>query len=221
MHVLAGVHTAGKTSLGLRLQEIGYDFFPEVAMESIAGLSPWELGPSFDESVIAEELARDSKLRMHRQPLFVETWHIGNLAYARVRNPSVALKYEARVRAHVSEFSPLVYFLDLKVDLLRERTAYFTHESDRTKAVSFYSHVRREFFETFGLLHVSPIIVDASRDFASVLGTILQHEEHHCAISSRSKGPEGSGGGLPREANGRDREQRPTAPDQINEGGAK
>jgi predicted ATPase len=187
MHVLVGVHTSGKTSVGLRLQRHGFMFFPEIAVDVIAGMRPWSLDASFDETVIGRELERDIELRQQSNPFFVETWHVGNLTYARSRNPSIADRHEEQIRARMREFDPRVYFLDLMPELMRERTKYFISEPDRERAIAFYSEVRTEFFRVFKILEISPAVIDAAAPFEAVVADIVRRERSHCSTSGQRK----------------------------------
>jgi hypothetical protein len=51
----------------------------------------------FDEKVLMEELLRDAE--SESVPRVIETWHPGNLAYARRRSPQVAARFEDVLRA--------------------------------------------------------------------------------------------------------------------------
>jgi predicted ATPase len=73
LRVLTGVHTAGKTTIGHHVEQRGFIFFPEIAVEAIAGAQPWSLPARFDDTVISRELERDAELRLQSQVFFVET----------------------------------------------------------------------------------------------------------------------------------------------------
>lgn len=96
---LIGCHGAGKTSLGRALSaalalpfhdEIGRRLALDPALRP-RGRTAEHSQAAFDRRVIAEELARDARWPSGR-PRIVETWHPGNLAYARLRSPRVVLE---------------------------------------------------------------------------------------------------------------------------------
>jgi predicted ATPase len=179
MHVLVGIHTAGKTSLGRELERRGFRFFPELAVEMIGNQRPWQLPASFDISLAGKELQRDDVLRGVRAPFFVETWHLGNLAYARTRGSVIPEIYENRIRAHVKEFEPRVYFLDLPPQVMPSRTAYFTSDPDRSDAVAFFGRVRTEFLKVFDLFSIAPIVIAACDAPQTLVRSVAAHEATH------------------------------------------
>lgn len=187
MHILVGIHTSGKSSTGRNLSEHGFSFFPEIALDSIRDVGssrpPWELDSSFDELVIRSELERDEVLLVQPRPFFVESWHIGNLAHARLRDPNIADGYEEQIQGRVRQFNPLVYFLDIPPDIIPARTEYFSSSQDRRSAVAFYSRVRTELFKVIDLLSLDPTIIDASRDIETTTQTILEREALHCSCN--------------------------------------
>lgn len=91
--VLVGPHASGKSTLGRLLAEkLGWIFHDEIGerlRREVLSQDPSQHAmvgqPSFDERVTVEELLRDRQSPMFR---VVETWHPGNLAYARARSPS-------------------------------------------------------------------------------------------------------------------------------------
>ena len=99
--VLIGPHGAGKTTHGSLLAEhLGVPFHDEVGRrlrEQALARDPnafaTHCDARFDQQVFSEELARD---RAWAGPLrVVETWHMGNHAYASVRTPAVAERTHA------------------------------------------------------------------------------------------------------------------------------
>src|SRR5690349_2135777 len=96
--VLTGMHASGKSSAGTYLSSLGYlshaemgwalrqhhlRTHPEAMTLKGEGLT-W-----FDQSILQAELQRDSFLdAFNLLPHCVETWHLGNLAYASSRSPT-------------------------------------------------------------------------------------------------------------------------------------
>lgn len=181
LHILVGIHTSGKSSVGRKLSQGGFSFFPEIAPNQIgnAGLNmpPWQVNCRFDELVIRTELNRDEILRAEMGPYFVETWHVGNLAHARIRNRETAAKYEAEITRRVREFEPLVYFLDMPPEFVRMRTKYFNSATDHAAAIVFYTRIRAELLNVFDLLNLKPTTIDAAQDIESITNQILRYRE--------------------------------------------
>lgn len=108
--VLVGPHGAGKTTLGRALAEAtGWPFHDEIGRRLAAepslrpeGLTAEGAQAAFDEAVFRAELERDrawGHAHGGGATRIVETWHPGNLAYARHRSAEVALAWEAQLRA--------------------------------------------------------------------------------------------------------------------------
>ena len=106
--VLIGPHGAGKSTLGRVLAaRLGCPFDDEIgerlrraALQRDADAHAARPQSEFDQAVIEAELRRDEEYSEPRTRV-VETWHLGNLAYARLRSPEVAERYAARTAAAV------------------------------------------------------------------------------------------------------------------------
>lgn len=102
---LIGPHGAGKTTLGRALADaLGLEFRTEIGRTLREEALAQDLGrhalvsdETFDRQVIEEELARDAA-RGPRDAFVVETWHPGNLAYARIRSPAIAGEFSPAAR---------------------------------------------------------------------------------------------------------------------------
>ncbi len=107
--VLIGPHGAGKTTLGRRLAAaLGCRFEDELgerlrrlALARDPSAHAQLRQDSFDEQVIQHELARDAAQVEGQESRVVETWHIGNLAYAQLRSPAVAARWESSIGAAI------------------------------------------------------------------------------------------------------------------------
>jgi len=180
MHVLLGVHAAGKTSVGRILAQNGFSFFPEIAADIIERRMPWQLPPSFDEAVIAKEFIRDQLFRHQSQPFFVETWHLGNLAYARVRNPEIASTYAELAKSRIEEFLPRIYFLRVSPEVVLARTAYFVSKEDRERATEFFARVQLELLNVLEPFRRHTVEIDATCGISMIVGALLRCERPHC-----------------------------------------
>jgi hypothetical protein len=95
--VLLGCHGAGKTSLGKALaRRMGWAFHEEIG-RLLAEDPRWRAKDltaassqqAFDDELFRREALRDREWPASR-PRIIETWHPGNLAYARARGSLVA-----------------------------------------------------------------------------------------------------------------------------------
>lgn len=124
--VLIGPHGAGKSTLGRMLAtRLGCPFEHEIgerlrreALQKDAHAHAAKPQGDFDRVVMEEELKRDAACR---EPCtrVIETWHLGNLAYARLRSPEVAVRYAARVAAAVrrAQISTRLVVQPLSIDI--------------------------------------------------------------------------------------------------------
>lgn len=107
--VLVGPHGAGKTTLGRILARrlsvaFEHEIGAELRREALArdpSQHAMLAQERFDAEIMRRELARDlsGATDLHR---VVETWHPGNLAYAARRSPETAVRYRAKLRAHLA-----------------------------------------------------------------------------------------------------------------------
>ncbi len=112
---LIGPHGAGKSTLGVRLADrLGVEFRDEIgrhlrdeALAADPDHHALRFDAAFDRRVIEGELERDAA-RGDRHGFVVETWHPGNLAYARTRSPAVSARFEPLARAAARRCSGLV-----------------------------------------------------------------------------------------------------------------
>lgn len=99
--VLIGPHGAGKTTLGRRLAELlGWRFDDELgerlrrqALANDPTAHAQLRQDLFDHQVLQQELARDAIRGTLGDSRVIETWHVGNLAYAQLRSPEVAAQF--------------------------------------------------------------------------------------------------------------------------------
>lgn len=93
-----GVHGAGKSTIGRLFvdRNRGFAYFPEIGgqLRREVSYNALQSKEDFDLEVIKRELARDEQLLISPNTPVVETWHIGNMAYALARNPQLFLIYK-------------------------------------------------------------------------------------------------------------------------------
>lgn len=122
--VLTGIHGSGKSTLGRKFEKEGYLFFPEIG----TGLrEKWDCNvsqrqESFDQIVMEMELERDKELEITAGFPVVESWHIGNIAFAQARGSSVvADMYIRKLFIQLERFYPYIIRLDIDKDLFFKR----------------------------------------------------------------------------------------------------
>lgn len=103
--IFVGVHGSGKTTLGRQLaREFEVPFDAELGREAMERRGPSratvDAGQDFDAMLWAEEGDRDQRARQELRGVrgirrVVETWHIGNAAYA-IRRPGTSMRRDWR-----------------------------------------------------------------------------------------------------------------------------
>lgn len=173
---LCGPHTAGKTTILKSLQnrgdidytgdEIGKKLFYE------RKFTPEEQDENFELEIIRLELERDSLIVQKNYLIsVVESWHIGNLAYAMVRNPRSVDDLVKLIST-----SPLIqrsYGIWLRVSKENIFNRTQTFSSDRKWASEFYSLIDSKIDSCFKILgFTNYFILDADRELGANISDV-------------------------------------------------
>jgi predicted ATPase len=149
--VLVGPHGAGKTTLGHRLarqfrcaydHEVGARLRRE-ALARDPSQHAMIAQEAFDEAVFRSELGRDRR-RTPGQLRVVETWHPGNVAYARERSPMVLSRWQPRLAEELRRWRPWVLVQPLRVRPETALARLTEPGPDRASLVAFFCHVGDE-----------------------------------------------------------------------------
>jgi len=140
--ILLGMHSAGKTTLGHQLAASGYSYFDEIGTQ-IRAISHCTVTTScelFEREVMRLEIERDKTVLQATNTPVIETWHIGNIAFAEARgNLSAAARYRSSLRGIQDSFYVNAVHLQLDDDTFRHRvTERGTAVDD---ALAFYRDV--------------------------------------------------------------------------------
>ena len=142
--VLLGVHGAGKTTFGLSLPADRYAFYGEIGTQLRAAVDFGVTSPQedFDREVMLREVQRDDELLTESRIPVVETWHIGNLAFALARGSNViAMQYRQVMTRQLAHFDVAAIVLTLPdEEFLSRATEKKTSPSD---ALRFYREVEQ------------------------------------------------------------------------------
>jgi predicted ATPase len=164
--VLIGPHGAGKTTLGrLLASALGWSFHDEIgrrlreeALAVDAHAHAMRPQGSFDQEVMARELARDAR---PGSPRVIETWHPGNLAYARSRSPEVAAVYWNSLKRLDRQRRTVV--LPLRITQKTALARLSEPGPDAGHLVSFFQRVgvqAEEIAQQMGLITLPPLYTD-------------------------------------------------------------
>ncbi|QDO43362.1 hypothetical protein FNV62_39115 [Streptomyces sp. RLB3-17] len=114
--VLLGVHGAGKTTLGSALPSGKFAFFPQIGTTLRAAVDYGVTVPveSFDTQVMQIELERDAKINREKRLPVIESWHIGNIAFAMARgSDETVARYRDALMRQLEIFTPHIVKLRL------------------------------------------------------------------------------------------------------------
>lgn len=114
--VIVGIHGSGKTTLGRKMEKEGFPFFAEIGAElrKNSDCNVSQKQENFDKCVMKLELERDKKIKLLDSVPVIESWHIGNIAFAEARNSSNVVKqYKRKLFERLEIFYP--YIINLKI----------------------------------------------------------------------------------------------------------
>lgn len=143
--VLVGVHGSGKTSLGRRLQQDGFEFFSEIGTEMRykTEKNVCESQEDFDLLVLEKETQRDTETIIKSAHPVVETWHIGNYAFALTRGTLIE-GYDELIEKQLRLFYPLIVKLNIDENTFLSRNT----EKNIDPHESFLFYKRLEIYLT-------------------------------------------------------------------------
>ncbi len=147
-----GIHTAGKSTVANYLKKCGYRVYFEIAQELLnrGERVGTETTERIYELITQRELERDwDILKSNDEIVIIETWHIGNLAHARVRGLKEAKRIETLIKRHILEIMKKVevvpIFLEIPIGKIFERTKYYKEKekNKRKNVLKFYKSLEK------------------------------------------------------------------------------
>ena len=164
--ILVGAHGSGKTTLGHQLaRELEVPFHAGLGREAMERRGPScatvDAGQDFDAMLWAEEWDRDQRARLELRDIrrvrrVVETWHIGNAAYALLRpGTSTPRDWRGELAARLEGHDVPILVQHLHVDRPTFDRRYSEHRGAREDA-------QREFLWRVGEL-LGEIVADLAR----------------------------------------------------------
>lgn len=174
--ILLGMHASGKTSAGKFLETRGFSFFPEIG-EQIRRQVNFDFLTSvewFDEKVMKRELARDREVINSPQPAAIETWHIGNIAYARIRSPLVAERYFNELQRQLDFIGPMCLLFQISEDTFRKRAKEPLASGTENDRARFFLQVERNLLQVLSDLNLGYKAIDGNQSLDLMLTQIEQ-----------------------------------------------
>ena len=174
---LLGIHTSGKTTIGKRLHSLGIPYYKEIGDELIktVDFSSPEKVAWFDGEIMKRELQRDNTLfSVDSGMAVVETWHIGNIAYAMIRTPAVAREYAARLKDQFTKCNAVHLFLDINEETFRQRANLLVPLGIKEDVFVFYKNIERNLLALLDEHNVEYHKIDANQEVEKVVDDIKE-----------------------------------------------
>mgnify|MGYP001080623192 CR=1 FL=1 len=161
---LVGLPSSGKTILGNFLELSGFRFLPEVAeaLRQRGATVGEKAGFDFDRKVMQMEFRRDHYfLCSSHTVLIVETWHLGNIAYATARSSPIVRTYKSRFSSTAEKVRIRCIVLNINPS-----TSYLRSLKSKKSAensLKFLEAVQRHTRSVLEEFRLPSIVIDASK----------------------------------------------------------
>lgn len=172
--VLLGIHASGKTTAGKFLESHGFSFFPEIG-EQIRRQVSFDFLTSvewFDREVMNRELARDQGVLNSSRPVAIETWHIGNIAYAAIRSPRVAEIYLSKLQRQVDSIEPRCLLFQISEETFKARSKEPVTSGTEDDRLRFFLQVQNNLLQVLSDLNLSYTMIDGNQSQELMLAQI-------------------------------------------------
>jgi len=163
--VLLGMHASGKTTAGKFLESRGFSFFPEIG-ELIRRQVDFDFLTSiewFDKEVMDRELTRDQEVLNSPQPPAIETWHIGNIAYAAIRSPRIAEIYFGELQRQIDSIEPRCLLFQISEETFRTRSKEPVISGTEDDRLRFFLQVQANLLHILSDLNLGYTIIDGNQ----------------------------------------------------------
>ena len=117
-------------------------------------------------------MVADSFLFQEIKAAVVETWHIGNIAYAEIRTSSVANEYKALLRKQLLKYNPFFFFLDISEKTFRERANKPVPLGIEEDQFIFYQNIKNNILSLFNEYNIDYHSIDANQNTDKVMKDI-------------------------------------------------
>jgi nicotinamide riboside kinase len=139
--IFNGIHSAGKSTLAqLLAHKTGHPFYKELGHEILQSHN-FQLFPELDQTIMDQELARDTELLQVPTLPIVETWHIGNLAYAQLRDKDTYKIYLQALDQVLQHISPIAIYVTISETTFKSRYNENYFNKPIKEMIHFYRHI--------------------------------------------------------------------------------
>ena len=171
-----GIHGSGKSTVGRRLAELtNATFYPEIGGELRKQItdSTMQSGEHFDRLVMEMEFDRDLRILSGNGVSIIETWHYGNLAYARIRSPRVYSEYVSRLKQHLRQFTASAILLEIEPQVFLRRMTEKVKPVDIPAYIEFFERIKQNTHDAYREFGVEYRCIDSSRTLRETIAAVL------------------------------------------------
>jgi len=176
--VLLGMHGSGKTMIGNYLHFLGFSYFNEIGtdLRKRCGCNVLDSCFLFDREIMVSEAERDSILLRKRKPV-IESWHIGNIAFARARNnESVVDNYINLLERRLKIFRPLAVIIEISDNIFMKRSTECNIDN-KNVLLAFYKCVFSETMAIISEYNMQSVSIDGNKDIYDVQKQVIEYLE--------------------------------------------
>lgn len=178
--VFNGIHGAGKTTLAEALIASSpdlFEFFFEIGgrLRQEVSYNALIKREEFDSLVMKRELARDEALLICPRIPVVETWHIGNLAYAQVRSPQMVDGYRQALERQMKSFRPFAFLVTIRRETFLGRVTERVAPEQIEQLAEFYRCVEENTLSIYHSLGIPYTKVTNDGDLGLALQAVKSH----------------------------------------------
>ncbi len=175
--VFNGMHSAGKTELATILAknnkahyhyEIGRKLHSEVDYHSLTSFD------DYDTEIMRRELERDRELLLKPELPIVETWHVGDMAYAMQRSPSVIPLWNEKLQEALRVFDPLCILVKISDETFRKRGVRGEIMDDFEEMLLFYKKLSRDTVQIYKAFNIPYVEISNDGELAETLSEITK-----------------------------------------------
>lgn len=162
--VLNGIHGSGKSTVGSMLTQSfpQFAYFYEIGgkLRTEVNYNTMSSGLEFDKEVMNRELARDIELLKSSTIPIVETWHMGNLAYAMNRSPELVKKYKSKLQKQLQLFEPIGFTFEISPDIFLQRISEYVPSEKLDDYIRFFNQISQNTFDIYSSLGIKHYVIN-------------------------------------------------------------
>jgi len=177
--VLNGIHSSGKTSVGHYMQNKGYIFHPEIAMEiHEKGGKIGANAIDIQIRIMKQENFRGESIRNSDKLDVIESWHSAGLAHAVINEPRSVNLLESNLEENIKIYDPLILYLSVDPSVILKRGSLLYPNVDE-EIIEFYDNLDKNFRKIFSQFGMKTKMIEANQKLEDVCRLAEQAAYQH------------------------------------------